>query len=94
MLHILISSTRFDVSAECAWYEGILKSKRVVLMVVFSVKRVLGAHLVQCKRSATILVCGRTRDPYLVILGGHHSCLRVHFDTSSTLGVLHFWIFT
>ena len=45
-------------------------------------------------RSATIWVCGRTRDPYFVILGGHHSCLRVRLDTSSTLGNWHFWIFT
>ena len=48
----------------------------------------------QCKRSATIWVCGRTRDPYLVILGGHHCCFRVGFDASSTLGIWHFWIFT
>ena len=50
--------------------------------------------LARCKRSATIWACGPTRDPYFVILGGHHCCLRVGFDTSSTLGVWHFWIFT
>ena len=48
----------------------------------------------QCKRSATIWACGHTRDPYFVILGGHHCCLRVGFDTSSTFGIWHFWIFT
>ena len=50
-------------------------------------------HLAQCARSATIWVCGRTRDPYFVILGGHHCCLRVGFD-ASTLVIWHFWIFT
>ena len=54
----------------------------------------LSAVRVQCKRSATIWACGRTRDPYFVILGGHHCCLRVGIDTSSTLGIWHFWTFT
>ena len=44
-----------------------------------------GAHLAQCKHSATIWACGRTTDPYIVIVGGHHCCLRVDFDTSSML---------
>ena len=38
-------------------------------------------------RSATIWACGRTGDRYFVRLGGHHCCLRVGFDTSSTLGM-------
>ena len=42
----------------------------------------------QCALSATIWACGRPRDPYFVILGGHHWCLRVGFDTSSTLGAV------
>ena len=45
----------------------------------------LGAVPAQCKRNPTIWACGCTRDPYFVILGGHHCCLRVGFDTSSTL---------
>ena len=28
-----------------------------------------GAHLVQCAHSATVWVCGHTKDPYFVILG-------------------------
>ena len=54
----------------------------------------LGAVRARCKRSATIWACGRARDPYFVLLGGYHSCLRVRFDTSSTLGMWHFWMFT
>ena len=53
----------------------------------------LSAVRKQCKRNATIWACGGTRDPYFVIPGGYHCCLKVGFDTSSTLGTWHFWVF-
>ena len=53
----------------------------------------LGAVRTRFNRSATIWACGRTSDPYFVILGGRHFCLRAGFDTSSTLGIWYFWIF-